>query len=191
MALTPPAPRAEVHLRDLALRGYRRHDGLFDIEGRLLDRKNEPFQVTIGPLVPTGAPIHDMTVRLTIDDEFRIVAAEATSDTTPYALCLEVPAALGALVGCSIAVGWKRTVQDKLGGVAGCSHINEILFTLASVAFQTLIAYRRDRPEATNKRGEPILLDTCHAFDRRGVVAQVRWPDRYVPPGSELETPGD
>jgi len=47
MALSPPLPRDESHRRDLTLRGYRRADGLFDIEGRLVAApvNASPFRV--------------------------------------------------------------------------------------------------------------------------------------------------
>ena len=39
MPLPPAAPRKAVHTRSIDCRGYEREDGLWDIEGRLVDTK--------------------------------------------------------------------------------------------------------------------------------------------------------
>ena len=40
---SPPAPAAAIHHRRIDCRGYRRADGLWDIEGHLTDAKSYPF----------------------------------------------------------------------------------------------------------------------------------------------------
>ena len=40
MPLTPPAARETLHTRRIEINGYRRADGLFDIEAHLTDRKS-------------------------------------------------------------------------------------------------------------------------------------------------------
>ena len=37
MPLTPPVPRERLHTRNIVCDGYRRGDGLFDIEARLVE----------------------------------------------------------------------------------------------------------------------------------------------------------
>ena len=49
------------------MRGYRRKDGLFDIEGCIRDVKATPYQPSGGRYVEPGTQLHDMWVRLTID----------------------------------------------------------------------------------------------------------------------------
>jgi Protein of unknown function (DUF2889) len=39
MPLPASVPRDELHLRRIELRGYRRHDGLYDIEAHMVDTK--------------------------------------------------------------------------------------------------------------------------------------------------------
>ena len=45
MPLPPPAPRAPQHTRTTVFNGYRRDDGLWDIEGELRDTKSVPFEI--------------------------------------------------------------------------------------------------------------------------------------------------
>ncbi len=63
MSLPPPLPRDELHLRRMEMRGYRRHDGLYDIEAHLTDTKTTPLERSEGT-VPAGMPLHDMWLRL-------------------------------------------------------------------------------------------------------------------------------
>src|SRR3954451_8363882 len=44
MPLSPPAPREMLHRRAIDIRGWRRDDGLYDIEAHLLDTKAYPFE---------------------------------------------------------------------------------------------------------------------------------------------------
>ena len=43
MPLPDPVPREPLHTRRVECRGYRRADGLWDIEGHLVDTKAYPF----------------------------------------------------------------------------------------------------------------------------------------------------
>ncbi|NBS58566.1 MAG: DUF2889 domain-containing protein, partial [Betaproteobacteria bacterium] len=57
--------RELTHTRRVRFEGYKRADGLWDIEGRLTDVKNHDFTLQTG-VRRAGLPVHDMWVRLTI-----------------------------------------------------------------------------------------------------------------------------
>jgi len=174
MPLQDPQPRDPVHLRGIDLCGFKRHDGLFDIEGHLTDRKTVPFQAVLGRAREALEPIHDIRVRLTIDIDMRVVAAEASSDATPYSLCTSAEAAVQRLVGVDMRRGWTKAVRDLAGGNQGCTHIQEVLRALNGVAFQMMVLFWRDRP------GDAIagIIDTCVAFADDSPVTAMRWPER-------------
>ncbi|MBO6784243.1 MAG: DUF2889 domain-containing protein, partial [Alphaproteobacteria bacterium] len=44
MPLSPPAEREHIHTRTVECAGYRRTDGLWDIEGHLTDVKTYTFE---------------------------------------------------------------------------------------------------------------------------------------------------
>ena len=70
---TNTTTREELHFRRIDMRGYRRSDGLFEVEGRVTDRKPHDFTpFSGGRQVPAGAPVHDMGVRLVYDDKLRV-----------------------------------------------------------------------------------------------------------------------
>jgi len=186
MPLTAPAERELLHLRDIQLRGYRRADGLFDIEAHLLDTKAYPFENEIRGQVPAGTPLHGMWLRLTVDEEMIIVACEASSDHTPYALCPQAAPNFARLAGLKIGPGFARAVAERVGGTLGCTHLRELLGQMATTAYQTLAPFRmqKEREEAARRaaagepppRAKPALLGTCIAYAADSPVTLGRWP---------------
>ena len=62
--------RQEVHMRRVEMRGYARSDGLFEVEGRVIDTKSRDFNAPTGSRsVRANEPIHDMGVRLIFDED--------------------------------------------------------------------------------------------------------------------------
>src|SRR4029453_7551337 len=76
---SPNVPRARLHLRRVTYEGYRRDDGLYDIDAHITDTKDDDFALLPG-VRPAGEPIHDMHVRVTMDRRFTIHAIEARTD---------------------------------------------------------------------------------------------------------------
>ena len=105
--------RRLMHTRSVECNGYLRDDGLWEVEARLVDVK--PFAQAPdryrGELKP-GDPVHDIRLRLAIDDTMKIHEAEATMASTPYPTCIEVEPVLQRLVGESIGQGWREVVGD-------------------------------------------------------------------------------
>jgi hypothetical protein len=157
--LEPTVAREPLHRRSIEIHGYKRADGLFDIEGHLVDTKPIDFKLTAG-VRPAGVPIHDMWLRITVDRELHIVAAAAAMDGMPYVgYCNEIVPAYEALVGLAIRPGFHVRLKEVLGGVRGCTHITELAGALATAAFQTLAGQRVQDPGR-----KPFQLDRCHAL---------------------------
>jgi hypothetical protein len=185
------AGRELLHKRDFSFEGYRRADGHYDIEGRMTDRKTYAFPNDYRGEIRADEPLHDMRVRVTIDETFRILDIVAETAAGPFEVCPAITPALSALKGATIGRGWTRLLREKFGGVHGCTHHTELLRTLATVAFQTVHGeeMRRQRdgglpPRAETSEGNgkrPALVDTCHALASDGDVVKTRWPDFYQP----------
>ena len=75
MPLSSAAPRERLHTRQIECCGYRRADGLWEIEAHLTDVKTYAFDNQFRGHVEPGDPLHDMWLRLTIDDEMTVRAA--------------------------------------------------------------------------------------------------------------------
>src|SRR5688572_29911971 len=112
-----PLPISEVereltHTRRVRYEGYKRSDGMWDIEAHLTDVKNHDFRLKTG-VRRAGQAVHDMWLRVTIDRAFTIVAAEASSDTVPYpGGCEAIAPAYRALVGLSLIKDFRRKTRE-------------------------------------------------------------------------------
>ena len=184
MPLSEPAVREHIHTRAVTCTGYRRKDGLWDIEGHLTDVKTYTFSNSERGDVPPGEPVHEMWIRLTVDDDLLIHDVEATTEFSPFGICKEIAPNFKRLIGVSIGPGWRRTVSQRLGGVEGCTHIVELLGPVATTAFQTIFPLKsKESPEGPAASGKaPRLLDTCHAFRSDGPKVKELWPDHYDGP---------
>ncbi len=189
MPLSAPAARERLHTRQIEGQGFQRTDGLWDIEAHMTDRKSYSFPSDERGEVTAGTPIHDMWVRVILDDGFHIRAIEAVTDASPYQLCPTITPNFQRLVGLRIGPGFNTRVRERLGGVEGCTHLVELMGPLATTAFQTIFsAKHREQRERGNgretapdqPRKRPRLIDTCHAFASDSPVTKRNWPEFYT-----------
>ncbi len=177
MPLPPSAEREALHTRTIEMRGYRRADGLFEVEGVLRDVKTHALPLDPpGDPVPPGEAIHDISVRLTFDDDLVVRDAVAAFDAQPYGDCLGAAPKIGALRGAAMKAGWRKEVQARLGHELGCTHIREMLPAMATVAFQTITALRKGRRDEVDAAGRPRRIDSCHGYGSGSEVVLLRWP---------------
>ena len=173
-----PLPVSEVereltHTRRIRYEGYKRADGLFDIEAHLSDVKNHDYQLKTG-VRRAGQPVHDMWLRITIDRRMEIVAASASSDAVPYpGGCETIAPAYRKLVGLSLVKDFRKNVREALGGVRGCTHLTEMLGGLPTAAIQT---FAGEMPEEREGGDKPFQLDQCHALDTTGDTVKKWYP---------------
>jgi hypothetical protein len=178
MPLPESSARRAVHRRVIDMLAYEREDGLYDIEGHLVDTKPFDFVRPSAPdrAVPSGEALHDLWVRLTLDTEYVVRDVVGSSDITPWAICREAESTLKSLIGERVGRGWSSIVKGRLGGSAGCTHLMEMLMPLATAAFQGIRPLQRRVPELSEQ------VDTCYAFGRGREVVQVIWPRLHGPP---------
>ena len=194
MPLSSAVAREHIHTRRVHCQGFRRTDGLWDIEGHITDVKTYGFGNRERGDVPPGSPIHDMSIRLTVDDTLTIQAVEAVTDASPYRICPNVTPNFQRLVGLRIGPGFRKQVRERLGGTEGCTHLVELLGPVGTTAFQTVMPliqrdlYKRSKsggPTDTAKpRPRPALLNSCYAFSEEREVVARQWPEFAKKPGS-------
>jgi len=170
-----------------------RDDGLWDIEGHMTDNKSYTFTNNWRGTVPPEVPLHEMWVRLTLDDDYIVIDAEAASDHTPLEICRSITPEYEKLKGLRVGPGWNRKVKELLGGTRGCTHLTELLGPMATVAFQT-ISVEKNRRRAKNPQEarlisdpeymtrKPAFLDGCHAWASDGPAVKKEFPQFYTGP---------
>lgn len=174
----PPVARVRAHTRRIIVEGFRREDGLLELDASLTDVKDTDYPLASG-LRKAGDPVHLMYVRVTLDAEFTIVHAEACSEWVPYpGGCDTIGPKYSQLVGLNLVRGFRRTVGEMFDGVSGCSHITELLFSLPTAAIQTFATFRR---ETDDDVGKPFQLDRCHALETSTETVRRYYPRWYRP----------
>lgn len=176
MPLSVPFPRKASHIRRVTYQGYEREDGLWDMEAELHDSKAHDMPSFRHQGVRlAGDPIHHMWLRVTIDRKLVVHAIEAAMDAHPLQDCPQARPALQGMVGACMARGWRQAIAQHMGGVASCTHLRELLFNMATAAFQTLpAAFGGGDPDTP-----PRHLGQCTGWDFEGNGVKEYFPQFY------------
>jgi hypothetical protein len=186
MPLSSPPSRELIHNRAIDCRGHRRADGLWDIEGHLVDTKTYAFANRERGEINPGEPVHEMWLRLTVDDDLTVHAVEAATDAAPFSVCPDITERFKLLKGVRIGRGWRRKVNELLGGAHGCTHLVELLGPVGTTAFQTIYPIKSRRQEAQAQGKKPPMIDSCHALASDGEIVMRHWPQYYTGPKHPL-----
>jgi hypothetical protein len=169
--------REVLHHRQIDMRGYRRSDGLFEVEGRVTDRKPFDFvPASSERTILAHQPIHDMGVRLVFDRSMLVVEVHTFTDASPYEICPAGGAALQEMNGVRIGPGWGSEVRRKLAGSESCTHLMELLLPMATAAIQTMSPINADKADRTDANGRPWQIDACYAYSAERALVKERWP---------------
>lgn len=176
MPLSAPVPRKTSHIRRVTYQGYEREDGLWDMEAELHDSKAHDMPSFRHQGVRlAGDPIHHMWLRVTIDRQLVVHAIEAAMDAHPLQDCPQARPALQGMVGACMARGWRQAIAQHMGGVASCTHLRELLFNMATAAFQTLpAAFGGGDPDTP-----PRHLGQCTGWDFEGNGVKEYFPQFF------------
>lgn len=169
---TPTVARTPQHIRQVNYRSFERVDGLWDIEGELLDTKaiDQPRPNGDG-VRKAGEPIHHMLIRVTVNTQLQVQAIEACMHAHPVQGCPGALDAMQRMVGCSMARGWRKSIDTHLAGVAGCTHMRELLQNMATAAFQSIVSAFSTQPDQP-----PAYLGRCTGWNFNGPAVAQYYP---------------
>jgi hypothetical protein len=169
MSLEKPVERKMIHTRRVECVGYLREDGLWDIEGSIVDTKSYDYD-TSERIVVSGTPMHNMFLRLTLDDGLLIRDAVAHTEDAPFSLCQQSNPLYRQLIGMRVmGDGFSRKVREMFRGTCGCTHITDLIGPVATTAYQTIATWLY---EQNGRPADPRMLDICFSFDRDGEVVK-------------------
>jgi hypothetical protein len=172
-----------MHTRTIRCEGFEREDGCWDIEARIVDTKAYAYDEPFRGRREVGEPVHDMAVRLTLDAEMVVRDIEVDMPSTPYAACQGAAPEFKSLIGRRVGLGWRAAVNEAVGGTRGCTHVRELLFPMATVAFQTMVGWGEDdakqQPDGSAPQ-RPYFLDGCKAWASDGDVVVQLYPQFAV-----------
>ena len=178
MPLSPPATRERLHLRRVSYEGFRRDDGLIDIEAHITDTKDRDYKLAMGTR-SKDIPVHQMWARVTIDRSFAVINIEAATDDMPYpGQCNRITPEYKKLIGANLLKGFRKAIAEHMGGIKGCTHLSELLGYLPTAAVQTFAGIRNETESHDGKK--PFQLDSCHALATTSETVRVYYPKWYV-----------
>ena len=118
-------------------------------------------------------------IKVTLDQTMVIREVLAVTNSAPYPLCPHVTKNFQRLKGLQIAPGWKKNINKLLGGTEGCTHLVELLNTVATTAFQSIYPYSRNKESKIKTK--PKLLNKCYAYSENSLVVKKLFPSFYKP----------
>ncbi|HPM68628.1 MAG TPA: DUF2889 domain-containing protein [Piscinibacter sp.] len=178
MALPPAAPERQLkHRRSINVQIYARGNGLWEVDAEIVDVKTREARLA-GGLRQAGDPIHDMLLRIVVNEQLDIVEAGSQTRWMPYpGHCDDHDDAYAALVGLNLIKGFRQAVKERLGGVAGCTHITELTQVLPTAVIQAFAGEVIDTREDSASR--PFQIDRCHALRSDGAAVKIFYPRWY------------
>ena len=168
--------RELIHKRKVECCGYRRQDGLWDIEGHLIDTKTYDFSNMDRGQVKAGEPVHEMWLRITVDDDLVIQATEASTEYGPFSICPGAVPNFSKIKNIKIRPGFRGEVNKVVGGAHGCTHLRELLGAMATTAFQTIVPIRSKKANGNTAKNTG-LVGTCYAYAPGSEVVKRLWPE--------------
>jgi hypothetical protein len=177
MSLPAAAPQRQLkHRRQIDVQVFARGDGLWEVDATLSDVKTRVAQMADGPR-PPGTPIHDMLLRLVVNQRLDIVEAGSETRWMPYAgHCDEHGDAYARLVGLNLLDKFRERLRERVGGVLGCTHITELAQVLPTAVVQAFAGEVIDTRGTAEGAAKPFQLDRCHALRSGGEVVRLHYP---------------
>ena len=176
------AERQLKHRRQIDVQVYARGNGLWEVDARLSDVKTRDTQMIDGPR-PAGTPIHEMLLRLVVDERMTIVEAGSETRWMPYTgTCTEHGDAYARLVGLNLMQNFRQALRERVGGVLGCTHLTELAQVLPTAVVQAFVGEVFDARGSTDGARQPFQIDRCHALRADGEVVRQHFPRWWRPP---------
>jgi hypothetical protein len=188
MPLPEAAPqRLLKHRRQIDVQVYSRGDGLWEVDATITDVKTRDAHLA-GQVRAAGTPIHDMLLRLVVDERLNIVGAGSSTRWMPYAgQCdkhgddngHEHGDVYARLVGLNLLQGFRQAMRERVGGVLGCTHLTELAQVLPTAVVQAFAGEVIDTRGDTADAARPFQIDRCHALRSSGDAVRTFYPRWY------------
>ncbi len=182
----PPSrsQRQRLHQRSINVDGFKRSDGLWDIEARLIDAKDHDYPLSTG-LRRAGEAVHDMSLRVTIDSQMNVIDVVTSTDAAPYmGACDAILPDYSRIIGLNLFHGFLKAVKEMFGHSRGCTHLTELMMFLPTAALQTFASEMLDNDAGEEK---PFQLDRCHALVSHSDTVRRYYPRWYRVHSPEVE----
>jgi hypothetical protein len=167
----------KLHTRNIEVATYEYDGQRIIVEGRLKDDRFQESHAITGETFPSGV-IHHMTIRLLVNcSNLLIEDVDVDMISVPRKVCRETIDCLALIKGLTITKGFTLKIKKMAGGNKGCTHLVELLQTMAPAVFQGFAAHQSQKPLAFDpdqaKRMLQFLVNTCYAWREDGPFVEM------------------
>lgn len=184
MTLPQAAPQRQLkHRRQIDVQVYTRGNGHWEVDATIVDTKTRDA-VLAGEVRAAGLPIHDMLLRLVVDEQLNILEAGSSTRWMPYpGQCDqhgdEHGEAYSRLVGLNLLQGFRGALRERVGGALGCTHLTELAQVLPTAVVQAFAGEVIDTRGDQAGSARPFQIDRCHALRSDGHAVRTHYPRWY------------
>ena len=182
------AERQLKHRRAIDVQVFSRGNGLWEVDATITDTKTRAVRTSEGER-EAGVPIHDMLLRIVVDEQLNLIEAGSETRWMPYTgHCDQHGDAYRRLVGLNLMKNFRGVLRERLGGVLGCTHITELAQTLPTAVIQAFAGEVIDTRGTSEGASRPFQIDRCHALRSDGDVVRLHYPSWYQPAAAASKT---
>ena len=175
------AERQLKHRRQIDVQVFARGNGLWEVDAVLTDVKTHDTALAEG-VRPAGTPIHEMLLRLVVNERLDIVEAGSETRWMPYVgHCNDHDDAYARLVGLNLLQGFRKALRERVGGVLGCTHLTELAQVLPTAVVQAFAGEVIDTRGTDASASQPFQIDRCHALAGEAEVVRLHYPRWHRP----------
>jgi hypothetical protein len=167
----------KLHTRNIEVTTYDYDGQRIIVEGILKDDRFQDSYLMTGEKFPKGA-IHHMAIRLLVKcSNLLIEDVEVDMISVPRKVCRETIDCLAQIKGLTITKGFTLKIKKMAGGNKGCTHLVELIQTMAPAVFQGYAAYQAQKPASLDSNHARMILqfliNTCHAWREDGPYVEM------------------
>lgn len=160
------------HKRNIEISTYSADENHIVTRGTLRDVRMKDYYLFTGEKKDAGT-LHDLSIVLLVKvPEMKIEDLEVILDTVPRNDCQFIRHSLDAVIGMSLKGGFSARVRDIAGGNMGCTHLVNLLVTMAPAVMQGYWAYyfqqKHDAAEVIEMQKGRGLKDSCYTWREEG-----------------------
>lgn len=162
----------KIHSRNIDVSTYHYDSERIIVEGFLKDDRFHASYSVTGEKFPEGV-IHHMSIRLLVNcSNLLIEDIDVDMIAIPREYCRETADCLARIKGLTVTKGFTLKIKKIAGGNQGCTHLVELLQTMAPAVIQGFAAHQSRQPAPFDSARADMTLhflkNTCRVWREDG-----------------------
>lgn len=160
-----------VFSRNIEINCYKIDEDSIKIEGIIQDVRHCQYYLVTGEKKEPGI-LHKMVVTMIVKgSQLEIKDIRAEIKNAPRELCNDSLKNIKKIIGLKIEKGFISTIKKIFGGINGCTHVTNLIISMAPAAIQGYWAMKATKPipkEFAENNMKKFLKNSCFVWDENG-----------------------